>query len=115
MSEDWPTTKDVRAAWQVQTRRGGAGRAEKIKEAEAKFDRWLAREKAKWQAEALREAASVAKAEYAKWDARWQESDQQGSLVGERYAAYRDTEFAVSNRLRSEADRIEREAGLTDE
>ena len=35
------TTDLVRAAWQVQTRRSGAGRAAKIAEADAVFDAWL--------------------------------------------------------------------------
>ena len=66
MSEYTPTTEEVRNGWVSCAFEGGAGMSDAAYEdaqwdderAEAQFDRWLAAEKSKWQAEALREAAS---------------------------------------------------------
>src|SRR5690606_14953717 len=67
MSEYTPTTEEARNAWVCCIfESGGAWVSDAAYEdarwdeerAEAQFDRWLAAEKSKWQAEALREAAS---------------------------------------------------------
>lgn len=60
MSEYTPTTEEVRNGWVSCAFEGGAGMSDAAYEdaqwdderAEAQFDRWLAAEKAKWQAEA---------------------------------------------------------------
>lgn len=67
MSEYTPDTEEVRNGWVCCVFDSGGVWVSKAayedaqwnqRRAEAQFDRWLAAEKAKWQAEALREAAS---------------------------------------------------------
>ena len=52
-------------------------------------------------AAALDEAAEVAKAEGHKWHERWMDSDREESLVGRRYADYRDTALALASAIRA--------------
>lgn len=59
MSDDYtPTTEQVRNLWGSEGNYLPAAMAETIDGRYAEFDRWHDAEKAKWQAEALRDAAA---------------------------------------------------------
>src|SRR5690606_33857811 len=108
MSEYTPTTEEVRNGWASCAFEGGAGMSDAAYEdarwederAEAQFDRWLAAEKAKWQAEALREAAA------------WLDSFEG---PGGRTSLHDQVGRDIIRLLRERADRIAREKGSDDD
>ena len=90
-----PNTEMVRAIYatdyyMVQVR-GGHDELERAE----RFDRWLAAEKAKWQAEALREAVRDARAT---WEGNWNLRDPRDP----------DVAYSVDRWLEIRADRIEK-------
>ena len=97
MSEYTPTTDNVRVSHGV-----AAGfPVMSVPERGRAFQRWLAAHSAPVRAAALDEAAEVAKAEGHKWHERGMDSDREESLVGRRYADYRDTALALASAIRA--------------
>ena len=92
-SEYTPTTDEVRDSYRFSNKRPDICG----KDFGAEFDRWFVSVRAA----ALDEAAEVAKAEGHKWHERWMDSDREESLVGRRYADYRDTALALASAIRA--------------
>ena len=94
MSKYTPHRREVENAW---AHRFNDMDVNNIEQYDAEIDRFIV----SIRAAALDEAAEVAKAEGHKWHERWMDSDREESLVGRRYADYRDTALALASAIRA--------------